>query len=51
MNNYIFNGICGYDNQNYDICITAKTLDDAWQIISINYPEFYRVSFVKEEKL
>lgn len=48
MRNYVFKGICGYDGNEYEFCISGRDLDDAWQRVAIYYPEFTEVSFIRE---
>ncbi len=50
MRNYVFHGICGFDGNEYDVCVSGVDLDDAWQRVAIYYPEFSEVTFVRDYK-
>lgn len=50
MRNYVFKGICGYDDSEYEFVVMGRDLDDAWQRVAIYYPEFYKVTFVRDYK-
>lgn len=50
MRNYVFHGICGFDGNKYDVCVSGVDLDDAWQKVAICYPEFSEVTFVRDYK-